>query len=111
MTAPPPAPFATQLRADRASITIAEPGPGVLTIRVQAADVWETVRVIAPADTPVAEIKRRVVERIFPNQGVDDFVLKLRGWEMLDERESLASAGVVNGAILLLAIRRRRPVR
>ena len=109
MTAPPP--FATQLRVGRDPIIITEPGPGVLTVRVQASDIWETVQVIASGDTPIAEVKRRVVERLFPNQSVDDFVLKLRGWEMLDERESLASAGVANGSILLLAVRRRRPVR
>jgi hypothetical protein len=104
-------PFATQLRASRDPIELAGAGSGAITLRVQAADVWETVRVIAPPDAPVAEVKRAVVARLFPNQGVDDFVLKLRGWEMLDERESLKSAGVVNGSILLLAIRRRRPVR
>jgi hypothetical protein len=105
------APFATQLRANREPIQLAEPGPGVLTIRVQAADIWETVRVITRPETPVAEVKARVVAEVFPGQGVDDFVLKLRGWEILEERESLASAGVLNGSILLLGIRRRRPVR
>jgi hypothetical protein len=106
-----PAPFATQLRANRAPIELASLGDGAITIRVQAADIWETVRVTAMPDTPVAEVKQRVVARVYPNQGIDDFMLKLRGWEMLDERESLASAGVLNGSILLLAIRRRRPVR
>lgn len=105
------APFTTQLRANRAPIEVAEAGTGAITIRVQAADIWETVRVIARPETPVAEVKRRVVADLFPNQSVDDFVLKLHGWEMLEERESLSSAGVVNGSILLLAIRRRRPVR
>jgi hypothetical protein len=105
------APFATQLRTNREQIEVAEGGTGAITIRVQAADIWETVRVIARPETPVAEVKRRVVADLFPNQSVDDFVLKLRGWEMLEERESLSSAGVVDGSILLLAIRRRRPVR
>jgi hypothetical protein len=110
------APFATQLRSNRAPIELAQPGTdvgagGAITIRVQAADVWETVRVVVSPDASIAEIKQRVVAELFPNQSVSDFVLKLRGWEMLDERESLASAGVVNGSILLLAIRRRRPVR
>jgi len=38
-------------------------------------------------------------------------VLKLRGWEILDENASLAEAGVVDGSILLMTYRRRRPVR
>jgi hypothetical protein len=107
----PAPPFATQLRANRDPIALAEPGSDAITFRVQASDVWETVRVISASNTPVTEVKRHVVARLYPNQGVDDFVLKLHGWEMLDERETLASAGVVNGSILLLAIRRRRPVR
>ena len=40
-----------------------------------------------------------------------DFVVKLRGWEILDEGASLADAGVIDGSILLLTFRRRRPVR
>ena len=40
-----------------------------------------------------------------------DFVVKLRGWEILDEAASLADAGVIDGSILLLTFRRRRPVR
>jgi hypothetical protein len=103
--------FATQLRAGT-TIEIASPGAEAITIRVEASDLWETVRVVAAPATPVAEVKERVLAALFPNaQFADDFVLKLRGWEILNEHESLASAGVVNGAILLLAIRRRRPVR
>ena len=103
--------FATQLRANRAAIEIGTRGAGSITFRMQAADIWEVVRVVASPDTALSEVKDRVVSQLFPNQSASDFVLKLRGWEMLDERESLSSAGVVDGAIILLAIRRRRPVR
>lgn len=87
-------------------------GPGTMTLRVEASDLWETVRVTALPNTPVSEVKQRVVKELFPSADHhDDFVLKLRGWEMLDARASLAEAGVVDGSILLLAYRRRRPVR
>ena len=43
--------------------------------------------------------------------GHEDFVVKLRGWEILDEAASLADAGVIDGSILLLTYRRRRAVR
>jgi len=33
------------------------------------------------------------------------------GWEVLDEAASLADVGVIDGSILLLTFRRRRPVR
>ena len=106
------APFATQLRSTRPPIKLAEAGVGSITLRVEASDIWETVRVIALSETPVADVKRHVVTELFPNdQHLENFVLKLRGWEVLDERSSLRDAGVVDGSILLLAYRRRRAVR
>lgn len=105
------APFVTQLRSGRPPIQLAEPGKGVFTIRVEAAELWDSVRVIAPSTASVGEIRQRVVETLFPNGHADEFVLKYRGWEMLDLSSSLASAGVVDGAILLMAYRRRRQVR
>ena len=105
-------PFAAQLRTTRPPIQLADAGAGSITLRVEASDLWETVRVIARPDTPVAGVKRRVIAELFPNhKSPDDFVLKLRGWEVLDERSSLKDAGIVDGAILLLAYRRRRAVR
>ena len=106
------APFATWLRTARPPIQLAEPGAGSITLRVEASDIWETVRVIARPETPVADVKRRIVTELFPNDASPEvFVLKLRGWEVLDERSSLKDAGVVDGSILLLAYRRRRAVR
>ena len=101
--------FVTGLRASRAPIVLTEGGD--LTLRVELAELWETVRVVADKDTTVSEVKQRVVLEYYPTHGfLDEFVLKLRGWEMLSESESLAKAGVVYGSILLLAYRRRRPV-
>ena len=105
-------PFVAQLRSRRAPIVIGNGGAGTITIRVEASDIWETVRVTALPDTPLSEVKQKVVAALFsPTEPVDDFVLKLRGWEMLDHNEPLGAAGVVDGSILLLAYRRRRPVR
>jgi len=106
------APFVTQLRTSRPPIELVEPGAGTITVRVEAPDIWETVRVIARPETPVADLKRNVVADLFPNHKYPvDFVLKLRGWEVLDERSSLKDAGLTDGSILLLAYRRRRAVR
>jgi hypothetical protein len=60
----------------------------------------------------VVSVKQAALEALFPEAEMhQDFVLKLRGWEILDEAESLADAGVIDGSILLLTHRRRRPVR
>jgi hypothetical protein len=106
------APFVSQLRTRGASLALAEPGAGTITLRVSISDIWDTVRVTARPDTVVAEVKQRVVAKFFPeNPYVEDFVLKLRGWEVLDEGASLQEAGVGEGSILLLAYRRRRAVK
>jgi len=103
--------FVGQLRSNRPAIDIAK-GPGSITIRVEASDLWETVRVTASPSTTAMEVMERVVAALFPaGDLVADFVLKLRGWEVLDPRASLADVGVVDGSILLLAYRRRRAVR
>ena len=100
-----------QLRSNRAPIALAQ-GGGAIELRVQVAEMWDAVRVIARPDTSVAEVKQRVVNDFFPgHEYVDDFVLKLRGWEMLDENQALSASGVVDGSIVLLARRRRRAVR
>ena len=107
------APFATQLRANRPPITLVDPGtPGAITFRVESAELWDAVRVTATASAPVSEVKERVLAQLYPkDEFAAEFVLKFRGWEVLDERASLAEVGVTDGSILLLAYRRRRPVR
>ena len=103
-------PFVSQLRATGKPITIGE-SADALTLRVEASDIWETVRVVASPDTGISDLKNRVVAELFPNEQPDDFVLKLRGWELLDMGASLTESGLQNGSILLLGYRRRRPVR
>lgn len=104
--------FVTKLRSGRPPIQLAETGKGTITIRVEASDLWDTVRVVTRADAPAGEVKQRVVEALFAAEHhADDFVLKFRGWEVLDLNASLSASGVVDGSILLLAHRRRRPVR
>lgn len=106
------APFVTQLRTSREPLMLAGAGGDTLTIRVEASDIWDAVRVEVSSATNVAELKERVVGALFQNDPyAERFVLKLRGWEVLDERQSVAEAGILDGSILLLAYRRRRPVR
>jgi hypothetical protein len=60
----------------------------------------------------VISLKLRALDALFPaGELQEDFVLKLRGWEVLDEQASLAAVGAVNGSIFLLTHRYRRPVR
>jgi len=106
------APFVTGLRSRPATIQLSPEGAGVITIRVQMPEVWDVVRIAVEPTEPVLVVKVRALEALFPEAQLhEDFVLKLRGWEILDEAASLADAGVIDGSILLLTHRRRRAVR
>ena len=106
------APFVTQLRARPGVIRLGTDGQQRITLRVQQLEAWDMVRVETPSTEPVAAVKRAALAALQPN-GVspDAFVLKLNGFEVLDENASVADAGGKNGSTFLLTYRRRRPVR
>ena len=105
-------PFTASLRSRPAVIQLGTPGEPLITLRVQVPEVWDTVRVDAPPDTAVAVLKARALHALMPDEkNPDDFVMKLAGWEVLDEQVSLEAAGAGSGSIFLLTGRRRRPVR
>ena len=106
------APFVTTLRARTGTIRLAPAGEKAITLRVEMPDVWDVVRIeVLPTDD-VLEVKKHALEALYPEYTVlDDFIVKLRGWEILDETRSLTEVGVVDGSILLVTFRRRRPVR
>jgi len=106
------APFVTGLRTNGEVVSLASGDEPVLHIRVQVADLWDSIRVDAPPAEPVAVVKRAALEALYPaGTDPDEFVVRLHGFEILDEEVGLAAAGVRNGSILLLVSRRRRPVR
>ncbi|MEO5902790.1 MAG: hypothetical protein ABIQ55_02140 [Gemmatimonadaceae bacterium] len=106
------APFVTELRTSAAVILVGDEASVTMHIRVQAAELWDTVRVDASPGESVLAVKVAALAAFYPD-GVtsDDFVVKLNGFEILHESESLSSVGVRDGSTLLLTRRRRRPVR
>jgi len=74
-------------------------------------EAWDAVRIDANPAEPVSALKLCALEKLFPDShSAADFVVKLHGFEILDESISLADAGAKDGSILLIADRRRRPV-
>ena len=106
-------PFVAQLRTRSRVIELASPGSGAMTVRVEMPEVWDVVRVHASPDERAVTVKRRALEVLMPGAELrdDDFVLKLNGWEVLDETASLAATGALDGSIFLVTNRKRRPVR
>ena len=106
------APFVTQLRTRGDVIQMSPDGMAAITVRVEMPEVWDVVRVVVSPREPVLGLKARALAALYPDGAFhDDFVMKLRGFEVIDENESLTSVGAVDGSIFLLTHRRRRPVR
>ena len=106
------APFVTQLRSRPGTLRVGVDGQPRITLRVQVPEVWDVVRIETPASEPVSTIKAQALAALFPEaESADAFVLKLNGFEVLDESASVTDAGATNGSTFLLTHRRRRPVR
>lgn len=104
--------FVSQLRARTATIKLTPGTAASVTIRVEMPEVWDAVRIVLSPREPLLTVKVRALEALFPEAEMhSDFVLKFRGWEILDEAAPLSDLGIGDGAILLLTHRRRRPVR
>ncbi len=103
--------FVSALRARQEPLVVGEKTDSMFLIRAQVLEAWDAIRIDANPSQPVRAVKLRALEELYPEApSADEFVVKLHGFEVLDENVSLADAGVKNGSILLIADRRRRPV-
>lgn len=106
------APFVSGLRARPGVLRLGADGQRRITLRVQMPEVWDVVRVETPPDAPVSAVKAEAMAALSPEGGpADAFVVKLNGYEVLDEAASVADVGAKDGSTFLLTYRRRRPVR
>ncbi len=86
--------------------------PVVWTVRVQAADAWDAVRVEATPETPVRDVKQAAMAELLPDvEQFDSYMVKLYGAEVVNEAQSLQAAGARDASTLFVTGRRRRPVR
>ena len=105
-------PFVVQIRARPGILRLGADGQARITLRVQLAEAWDMVRIETPSTEPVAAVKAQALAALSPgDEPVDAFVVKLNGFEVLDENVSVADAGATNGSTFLISYRRRRPVR
>jgi hypothetical protein len=104
-------PFVASLRTSGDIIPVGAPGPSPITLRVEVPERWDVALISAASTTSVGDVKRAALRSVSPDDDADEYVIKLRGFEVLDESVSLGAAGARNGSIFLLTHRRRRPVR
>lgn len=80
-------------------------------LRVTVHDAWDEVAVPFDPAMSLAEVKRRALEVARVTDAADRFLLKFHGAELRDEARTVAEAGLVVGAPLIVLRRRRRAVR
>ncbi|HUQ99096.1 MAG TPA: hypothetical protein VM166_06540 [Gemmatimonadaceae bacterium] len=106
------APFVNSLRTHGEPLRIGSPqGGDVLHLRAQVLEAWDALRVDVDPSTPVGMFKRLALRELYPDSKHEaDFIIKFRGYEVLDENAPISSTGARNGSIFLITDRRRRPV-
>jgi hypothetical protein len=105
------APFVSTLRTSGSTIPVGAPGATPLTIRVEVPERWDVALISAAPTASVRDVKQAALRFVSPDDDAGEYVIKLRGFEVLDEGVTLAAAGARDGSIFLLTHRRRRPVR
>jgi hypothetical protein len=108
MTAP--SPFVNNLRNQGAPLRLGSGSGPVLQLRAQVLEAWDAIRIDADPSATVKSLKHLALETLYPNVNENDYVVKFRGWEVLDEDAPISSTGARNGSIFLITDRRRRPV-
>lgn len=105
------APFVSTLRTSGSTIPVGAQGASPITIRVEVPERWDVALISAAPTSSVIDVKRAALRFVSPEDDAAEYVIKLRGFEVLDENISLEGAGARDGSIFLLTHRRRRPVR
>ncbi len=83
----------------------------ILPVRVMVEDVWDEVSIAVPASTPLGDLKSLALRQAGVPVDASEYLVKYLGAELEDEDRSLADAGVVPNATLVVLPRRRRPLR
>jgi hypothetical protein len=105
-------PFVASLRTSKETpILVGAPDGKALSIRVEVPERWDVALLAAAPTASVRDVKRAALRAVSPDDDASEYVMKLRGFEVLDENVSLTDAGAYDGSIFLLTHRRRRPVR
>jgi len=104
-----PVPFVSALRTRGAPLRLGS-GTGPLHLRAQVLEAWDAVRIDADPSASVKSLKHLALQTLSPDVNEDDYVVKLHGWEILDEEVPISSTAARNGSIFLISDRRRRPV-
>lgn len=82
-----------------------------LAVRVLVEDSLDQVTLALTPTTTIADTKHQALAFTHTGRDAAEYLVKFRGAEIRDENQSLADAGVVPNAAIIVMPRRRRPVR
>lgn len=104
-------PFVSGLRTQGRSYKLGSGSGSVLQLRAQVLEAWDAIRIDADPSASVKSLKHLALKELYPGvQNDEEYVVKLHGWEILDEDAPISSTAAKNGSIFLITDRRRRPV-
>lgn len=82
-----------------------------MKVRAQVLEAWDAINIDADPSASVRSLKQLALRELYPeNIPEEEFVVKLNGFELLDEDAPLSATGARNGSTFLITDRRRRPV-
>ena len=82
-----------------------------MRVRAQVLEAWDAIRIDANPSASVRSLKELALSELYPeNIPETEFVVKLNGFEVLDEDAPLSATGARDGSTFLITDRRRRPV-
>ena len=89
----------------------ASTGGDVLHLRAQVLEAWDAIRIDADPSASVRSLKDLALKELYPDgRNADEYVVKLNGFEILDEAAPISSTVARSGSTFLITDRRRRPV-
>lgn len=99
------------LRTRGEAITLGSPAGKPMRLRAQVLEAWDAIRIEADPSATVRSLKELALRELYPGENLSaDFVVKLNGFEVLDEGAPLSATEARDGSTFLITDRRRRPV-
>ena len=104
-------PFVDALRTQGEPLPLGSQSDRMLHLRAQVLEAWDAIRIDADPQASVRSLKELAMRELIPGaRNIDEYVVKLHGFEILDEGAPISSTAARNGSIFLITDRRRRPV-
>jgi hypothetical protein len=104
-------PFVSRLRTRGDAVKLGSPTAKPMKVRAQVLEAWDAIRIDADPSASVRSLKQLALRELYPaDLPEEEFVVKLNGFEILDEDAPISATDARDGSTFLITDRRRRPV-